>query len=114
MTQIVMGNDFELGVQLTKNHKPFVIGPYVVIKATVVSPDHNNRYFDAVNVSPATPGTDYSQSLIIVKFSAADTAAISRQGPAKIEIGITEPTDPVSIRHPSWFVDVRVVKGQVG
>jgi hypothetical protein len=113
MTQIVIGNDFELGVTLTKNKQPFEIPFWVIIQATVVSADHNSRYFDPVNVSPATPGTDYSQSLIIVKFSGANTALITKQGPAKIEIEILEPTDPVSTRHPSWFVDVRVVKGQI-
>jgi hypothetical protein len=114
MTQIVIGNDFELGVALTKNKQPFEIPFWAIIKATLVSTDHNTRYFEAVNVSPATPGTDYSQSLIIVKFSRTDTALIPKQGPAKIEIEIFEPTDPTSTRHPSWFVDVRVVKGQVG
>ena len=113
MTQIVIGNDFELGVALTKNHKPFAVDFQSVIKATVVSPDHVTRYFDAAIVSPATPGTDLSQSLIIVRFTKAQTAAITRQGPALIEIELTE-DEGLGFKHPSWFVKVQVVKGQVG
>lgn len=111
MSRITTGNDFELGITLTKDDKTFVIDPGATLKAVVVSADHATRYFDPVNVSPATPGTDYSQSLVIVKFSAALTAAIQRQGPAKIEI---ELTDAAGVIHPSWFVDVRVVKGHIG
>jgi hypothetical protein len=110
MTQIVIGNDFELGVTLTKDHKPFMIDFQAVIKATVVNTDHNTRYFDASIVSPATPGSDLSQSLIIIRFTKAQTVAITKYGPVKIEVAITESNGFI---HPSWFVDARTVKGQI-
>ena len=110
MTRIVTGNDFNLGITLQKNGATFEIHPQSTVKATVVSPDHNTRYIAPVTVDLLTPGTDLSQSLIIVKFTAPETQALLKQGPALLEI---ELIDPVGTSHPSWFVDVRVVKGQI-
>ena len=112
MTDITIGNDYELGVRLTKNGQPFNIDPQHIIKATVVSADNSARYFDPLTVSPAVPGTDLSQSLIIVRFLRAQTMAINKQGPAKIEIEITEDQGN-GFKHPSWFVPVRCIKGQI-
>jgi hypothetical protein len=105
MSRITIGNDFELAVTLTKNHKPFAIDFQMLITATVVSPDRRIRYFEEGIVSPATPGTDFSQSLIIVRFTKAQTALITKQGPAKLMITLTE-DEGAGFKHPSWFVDV--------
>jgi hypothetical protein len=110
MTQIVIGNDFELGVRLTKSgedriKKPFSISPQTLITATVVNPTRSVRYFDETVVSLVTPGTDLSQSLIIVRFAKAETALINKQGPAKIKIDLTE-NEGLGFKHPSWFIDV--------
>lgn len=110
MTRVVTGNDFALGVKLTKDKKTFEIPTGSVVKAALVSPNHDVMRAGPVNVPSDTPGSDWTNSLVIVKFTAADTQPINKYGPALLEI---ELTDPDGIKHPSWYVDVLIVQGQI-
>ena len=110
MTRIVTGNDFALGVKLTKDKKTFEIPTGSIVKAAVVSSNYDVLRAGPVNVPPDTPGSDWLNSLVIVKFTASDTGMINKYGPAQLEI---EVTDPTGIKHPSWYVDVLIVKGQI-
>ena len=110
MTRVVTGDAFDLGVTLTKNKQPFEIPTGTTIKAALVARDRKSRLTNTVDVSLTTPGTDVTQALIIVRFMESDTAPITRYGPALLEINMT---DPGGVKHPSWYVDVLIVQGQI-
>ncbi len=114
MTEIVTGNGFELAVELQKNHKTFAIPAQTVLQAAVVSRDNKTLLAGPVNINLSAPGTDTAASMIIVQIPAALTSQITRYGPAKLEIKMTaNPGTPEEFSHPSWFIDVLIVKSQI-
>lgn len=109
MANIVTGDDTEITVNLKKNGHAFVIPPDAIMRAALVKADHSATLAGPITVLPGVPGTDLAQSTIVVKFAAADTAAITAYRPALLEIEIN---DPVSGKT-TWFVDVLIIKGQI-
>ena len=114
MTKVVTGNDFELAVELTKDGRTFAIPPGSVLQAALVSRDHSAALTPPVTVDLAAPGSDPAGSLIIVTIGKEQTGAITRYGPAKLEIEMkVYPGTPQEMTYPSWFVDVHIVKSNI-
>lgn len=110
MSRIVTGCGFVLGVQLTKDGQGFAIPPGATVKAAVVTARRDTVLAGPVEVDYAQPGSDWAGAVVVVKLTEAATGAIPHLGPALLEIGVT---DPGGFKHPSWFIDVLIVKGNL-
>lgn len=108
---VVTGDDFSVQVQLKRgvegNTNPFSISADGVVKARLVSIDHTQTYTAEVTQTRTLPGADWSTSLVIISFAAADTAAITYQGKAKIEIQVADPLKS------TWWVDCIIRRGNI-
>lgn len=107
ITQIVTGDDAVFQAQLYKDLATFTIDPGATVEAMLVSVDHQTKYTDAVTLSNAAAGADWPNSLVIVEFSQAETAAIQVTGNALLEIQVDETTKE------NWFGTVNIVTGQI-
>jgi hypothetical protein len=108
---VVTGDDFSVQVQLKRGIEgataPFTISGTGSVKARLVSVDHKQTYTAEVSQIRDLPGADWSNSLVVINFSASDTAAIIYQGKAKIEIQVTDPLKS------TWWVDCTIRKGNI-
>ena len=105
---IVTGDNVALAVTLKKNGVVFIIDPAATVKAALVSTDHRTAYTDPLAQAEATPGADWSASLVMVEIPGTATEAITYQGLALIEIQIT-----AGGVNTTWFVPVKIIRGQI-
>jgi hypothetical protein len=105
---IVTGDSISLAVTLYKGSSTFVISGTAVVKAMLVSTNHRESYSVAVTQSNATSGADFQQSLVVVVLPGLVTQDISYQGPALLEIQVSE-----SGVDKTWFVGVNIVTGRI-
>ena len=104
---LVTGDDLSIAVTLKKNDLTFDIPIASTVTAKLVSTNHSTVYSaEAVQFS-TTPGADWSNSLVVVEFAPADTASITYQGKALLEIQV----DDNGKR--TWFATVKIVTGQI-
>jgi hypothetical protein len=106
ITPLVTGDDLRLPVQLTINGAVFDASA-ATIKARVVSLDHATALTPEVAQSSGASGANWSQSLVVVVISAAETAAIASYGMALLEIQAAR-----DIKE-TWFVPLNIVQGQI-
>ena len=104
---IVTGDDATLPVVLTKDGATFVINPAAVIRATVTDKTKRNTLLAPVTVTEAAAGSDWANSLIVVVFSSADTAAVTYSGRAVLEIQVDDNGKL------TWFDEIEIVKGTI-
>ena len=90
MSVIVKGYDAVLPVTLKKNKETFPIDSGAVIKAVIVDVDHTEKLSQEVTIDKNAEGTDLTNSLIIVQFTEAQTAAITTTGNALLEISVDD------------------------
>lgn len=107
MTIIVTGDDVALPVTLKKDGKTFSIANNAVVKAALVSADHNDLLAGPVILSNSAAGSNWGASLVIVQFNAQTTGAITSYKPSLLEI---EVNDNGKL---TWFADVRIIKGNI-
>lgn len=106
---IVTGDNVALAVTLTKNGAAFAIDTADTVKAALVSTDHKTAYTAAPIVqSAAAPGADWTNGVVIVEIPGTATEPIAYQGLALLEIQVT-----ASGVNTTWFVPVKVIKGQI-
>lgn len=105
---LVIGDDFEIGVTLKSDAATFDMSG-LAASARVVAADHLSVYTETVAQSELATGADWTNSLIIVAFSAAQTAVIDQdnQGPAFLEIQVAFPAKK------TWFLPLFIVNGQI-
>lgn len=104
---LVTGDDISLSVTLKKNGVPFTINPSATVTGMLVSQSRVEALTEAIAQSDTTTGADWANSLVVVKFASADTAAITTQGAAILEIQV----DDGGKR--TWFVLVTIARGNI-
>ena len=107
---IVIDDDATLFLTLEKDDATFNIDAGDVVEAALVSTDHETLLMAAVAQSNTSPGADWPNSLIAIKFSAAQTALITlpATGAAKVEVQVTQAGE-----KESWFSVVKIVQGHI-
>ena len=115
MRIIYTGADAKIPVQLTETidpkigKQPFIIDPAKVVRAILVNSDNTAKYMATpVTVSPATPGSDWTKSLIMILFPGAATSEIDFQGRANIEIQVAMEE---GVDDRTWLQPVLIKKG---
>ena len=106
---LITGDDIIVPVPLTKNDATFVISGSATVKARLVSIDHKSAYSAEVTQSSATSGANWGASLVVVKFAPGDTADVTFQGLALLEVQV----DDAGVKT-TWFGQVVLVKGNIG
>ena len=105
---LVTGDDITLPVTLKKKGLTFVIDAGATIVARLVSADRESVYTPEIAQTTAAVGADLANSLIILTFASADTALVTHQGSALLEIQVDDGGKL------TWFTSVRIVRGQIG
>jgi hypothetical protein len=105
---IVTGDNVALAVTLTKNRAAFVIDPTDTVQAALVSSDHKTAYTEPLDQSDAAPGADWAEGVLIVEIPGTATEDITYQGLALLEIQVT-----AGGVNTTWFVPVKIIKGQI-
>lgn len=107
MAIITTGDYAGIPVTLKKNGSTFVISGAAVIKAVLTNKDRSTIISPEVTISNVAAGTDLNNSLIIVEFTEAQTAAITETGECYLEIQVAD-DKPLT-----WTVTINVRKGNI-
>jgi hypothetical protein len=104
---IVTGDDAVVMATLKKDGATFLVPGTATVKARVISTSHEETYTEEVTQSPSETGADWPNSLIAVRFAPANTAAVTHQGKAKIELQVDD-----GIKT-TWFFDCVIKRGNI-
>ena len=106
---LTTGDDTVFTVQLTKDKAPFAIDGSATIQASVVTKDKKTILIAPVPVLEATAGSIWINSIVVVTFTEALTAAIttSQLGSAYLEIQVD---DGGKI---TWFNTIKILQGTI-
>lgn len=104
---LVTGDDVNLPVTLKKNGNTFAIATGSTVQAMLVTTDRTRQLTPVVQVNEAATGSDWANSLVVVAFASADTASMTMQSPAILEIQV----DDNGKR--TWFVEITIVRGSI-
>lgn len=95
LPDLTIGDDFSRAVTI-KSGDPLSakdISTATEVKAALVSTDYQTLYISAVTISSGDSGNDWSNGIVKVKFTAAQTADLTtyftEKGKARLEIQIT-------------------------
>lgn len=105
---IVTGDDANLFLTLKKDDAVFNIDAGDVVEAALVSTDHKTLLMAAVAQSSATAGADWANSLIAIKFTQVQTAAITSTGNVLVAVQVTQGGE-----KETWYSVANVVTGQI-
>jgi len=108
MITIVTGDDMAIVVPLSKNGVITPISESAVVSAAIVSADHSTVLAGPVACSSNGLGADWANMIVSAEFVDTDTSAITKFKPALLEIQVDDGGKL------TWFVDVRILKGQIG
>jgi hypothetical protein len=90
---VTAGDDTTLAVQLYDDGgAAFVIDPGATVRAAIVDIRHTAIIVAAVACDNAATGADWSTSLVVVEFTALQTAAITSNSDAWLEIEVADTT----------------------
>jgi hypothetical protein len=104
---VVTGDQVALPIQLTINGAKAEISASAVAHAALVSIGHHELYTASILQSKDATGAAWSTGLFVVEFDPEDTAAVTFQGRALIEIQVDD-GGPLT-----WFVPVQIVTGKI-
>ena len=107
MAAITTGDDAQILYSMTKDGAAFVIDPGATVRAVLISLDRVTTISAEVAVNLSAPGTDLAASLVVVAFTAAQTALITEYGPALLEVQVD---DGGKI---TWTAQLTVRKGNI-
>lgn len=105
--RVVTGDDVQVIVDLKKDGAAFVIPAGAAVKACISHRHGREALSDTVTVLSTAPGSDWSQSRIVVHFEPADTQSIQAVGAARLEIQVDD-----GIKT-TWFVPCDIVLGTI-
>jgi len=88
-TDLVAGDDITLLATLYKDQETFDMSGASEVKAKVISLNKKTTYFPEKILSSGAEGADWANSLIAIGWSSADTAAVTYNGPALLEVQVT-------------------------
>jgi hypothetical protein len=114
MLTLVTGSDEEYGVTLRKRDltgamTTFTIDPAAVVTAAVITKQHKDQLIADVVQDELADQADWGNSLVVVAFPAVDTAAVTRDGKAILEISVEEDG-----KKKTWFGDIEIKYGTIG
>ena len=110
---IVTGDDITFPTILRKKvsgatvYTTFIIDPSAIITARLVSTDRESVYTTEIAQVTVQAGADLNNSLIIIKFTSAQTIGITFQGSALLEVQVDEGGKL------TWFTPVKINRGQI-
>ena len=106
---IVTGDDVDIPVTLTKGKAKavFSIDAGATVKAALVSLSRETILIPAVVCDFNATGADWANSLVIVPFSSAETAALIDYGKAYLEVQVDDGGKL------TWFDDIDIIKGSI-
>ena len=107
---IITGDDVSIPIELTKGGATFVIDPGATVQAAVTARKHKNDAGDVyITAQPVTEvvGSDWPNSLLVVEFTSAQTAAINRNGDATLEIQVDDGGKL------TWLVPITIRQGTI-
>ena len=110
---IVTGDDITFPTVLRKKaagatvYTTFVIDAGATIVARLVSTDKESVYTPEITQITVQAGADLNNSLIIIKFTSAQTIGITFQGNALLEIQVDD------AGKLTWFTPVKINRGQI-
>ena len=107
LASIVTGDDSVLPIELRKEQQAFVIANTATIKASVISKSRKVVLIPAVDVLETNVGSVWGTSLVVVQFTSAETAAITRFSEALLEVQVD---DGGKI---TWFAPIQIQKGTI-
>jgi hypothetical protein len=119
MSIFVTGDSRPHTVTLTINGTPFDIPSGAVVKAALVSADRQRVLTPApITLSSSTPGSDWAESTLVVKFPRASTVDIAVPGKlmkAFLEIQVTFDNPDVLLDDDdwTWHIPVEIVPGKI-
>lgn len=104
---ITTGDDVAIQVNLTKDGAAFVINVASTVKARLTSINRDVAYTAEVEQSATTAQADWAQSRVMVRFASADTAAITFQGRAWLELQVYDGA------RTTWWIPVEIRRGSI-
>ncbi len=107
MATITTGDDAELPFHLKKSGTSFPINGAATAKAALVSTDRSTILSAVVDVDMAATGTDLANSLLIVKFTSTESAAITALGEALLEVQLDDGGKL------TWTDKITILKGNI-
>ena len=114
--EIVLGDSRPYTVALKINGNPFAINPSSdVVKAAIISADKKKLLAGPITLLSTTPGGDWANSTLIVKFPRALTADVAIIGKALLEVQVTFDNADASVDDDdwTWFLPVTLSRGQL-
>lgn len=108
MSVITTGDYAEIPFRMKKSGATFVIGGSAVVKAVLTNKDRQTIISPEVTVNLSADGTDLTNSLVIVEFTEAETAAITQLGEALLEVQVADPDKPKT-----WTASILVRQGNI-
>lgn len=111
MAKITTGDDIALPVYLEKKindkYQPFIISNEAIIKAVLTDLKREPIVSPLVIINKSAPGTDLNKSLVIVEFSASESAAITQLGELLLVVKVADP------KKTTFSGEIKVVKGVI-
>jgi len=109
---LITGDDIEIPCNLEKEGKPFIISPSGTAKAVITTLDRTAIISTEVSVDMGALGTDLANSLIVVEFTKAESAAIALlaepfYGEAILEVQLSDP------KTKTWSKEILIRKGNI-
>jgi hypothetical protein len=87
---IVTGDDVAISSTLKRNGSTFLISPTATVSASLIKTDHSTILLGPVDQVSTASGADWSNSLVIVEFTSAQTGAITYTGEALLEVQVND------------------------
>ena len=108
MAVITTGDYAEIPFRMKKNGATFAISGSATIKAVLTNLDRQTIISPEVIVNLSANGTDLANSLVIVEFTEAESAAITELGEALLEVQVADPDKPKT-----WTASVLIRQGNI-
>lgn len=109
MPDFIIGDSRPYEVVLLINEETFPIDPSCTVKAAIVSFDKKTALTsDPITLSSTTPGSDWTDSKVVVKFPRESTKSIIVVGKAYIEVQVTIDTDDWT-----WHIPITLIPGTI-
>jgi PKD repeat protein len=113
--EITLGDSRPYTVNLTINGAAFPIPSTTsTVQAAIVASDKKTALTSApLSLSNSTPGADWDNSKVVVKFPRAATATITTVGKAFLEIQVTFNAAAADADDWTWFIPITLVAGTI-
>jgi len=107
MNTYVIGDDWDIPVQLTKAGAMFSIGGGDTVDAAIVSSDQSKVYSGPVSCSLDASGANWPSSLVVVEIPASQSINAT-PGNAKVEVQVTS-----GGKKKTYFTAIDLVRSKI-